>query len=352
MLKQNLKRQDLQDAFTIVADRKGVLPLVVEKDFWITWCLQHLFSLPFPVNMVFKGGTSLSKGYNLISRLSEDCDITLNRANLGFVGERDPLNVSSRKQRDKLLDELKQVCNGFVSSTLKMALYDSLQQELEGETWDLRTDEDPQSLRFYYPQVLPDNHYVAQDYVRKSVLLEFGIRGDVYPTEAMRLKSYIAEEFEIFDDSSILIPCLSPLRTFWEKATLLNAEYHRPLEKPTPLRISRHYYDLSMLHKAGFAERAIENSEILQDVIKNKTLLFPSAWANHGLIEGDSLRLFPATERLSDLEKDYTLTKEMMLFGGTKPSFEDVLRDITTLEEKMTILIRRAREDSNLRPQD
>ncbi len=340
MLKQNLKRQDLQDAFTIVADRKGVLPLVVEKDFWITLCLHHLFSLPLPVKMVFKGGTSLSKGYDLINRLSEDCDITLDREKLGFVGEKDPLNATSRKKRDKLLDELKQVCNDFVSSTLRAALHESLTQELEGETWNLSTDEDPQSLRFYYPQILPENNDAPQNYVRRSVLLEFGVRGDVYPIEERYLKSYIAEEFEIFDSSPLLIPCLSPLRTFWEKATLLHAEYHRPLEKPTPLRISRHYYDLSMLYKAGFAERAMENSEILQDVIKNKTFLFPSAWTNYGLIWADSLKLFPAAGRLSDLEKDYALTKEMMLFGGFKPSFEDVLRDITTLEEKMKILTR------------
>lgn len=221
-----------------------------------------------------------------------------------------------------------------------MTLNESLKQELEGETWDLNTDEDPQSLRFYYPQILPENSYMGQDYVRRSVLLEFGVRGDIYPTEGRRLTSYIAEEFKIFDDSSILIPCLSPLRTFWEKATLLHAEHYRPIEKPTPLRISRHYYDLSMLYKAGFADNAMKNSEILQDVIKNKTLLFPSAWANYGLIWADSLKLFPAAGRLSDLEKDYTLTKEMMLFGGAKPSFEDILRDIATLEEKMKILIR------------
>ncbi|MBA3814348.1 MAG: nucleotidyl transferase AbiEii/AbiGii toxin family protein [Alphaproteobacteria bacterium] len=334
MLKQNLKRQDLRDVFTIVADRKGVLPLVVEKDFWITWCLQNLFLLPLPVTMVFKGGTSLSKGYKLINRLSEDCDITLNRADLGFVGERDPLNASSRKKRDKLLDELKTVCNDFVSSTLKTRLYESLKQELEGETWNLSVDEDPQSLRFYYPQVLSENNYAAQDYIRKSVLLEFGVRGDIYPTEGRRLTSYIAEEFETFDDSSLLIPCLSPLRTFWEKATLLHAEHHRPIEKPTPLRISRHYYDLSMLYKAGFAENAMKNSEILQDVIKNKTLLFPSAWANYGLIWTDSLKLLPTAGRLSDLEKDYAQTKEMMLFG-VKPSFEDILGDIATLEKKL-----------------
>lgn len=334
MLKQNLKPQDLRDAFTIVAERKGVLPLVVEKDFWITWCLQKLFSLPLSVNMVFKGGTSLSKGYNLINRLSEDCDITLSRASLGFVDERDPLYAPSRKKRDKLLDELKQACNDFITSTLKTKLYESFQQELEEEKWDLSVDEDPQSLRFYYPQVLPENNYGTQDYIRRSVLLEFGVRGDIYPTESRRLTSYIAEEFEIFDDSTTLIPCLSPLRTFWEKATLLHAEHHRPLEKPTPLRISRHYYDLSMLNQAGFAKTAMENIGILQDVIKNKTLLFPSAWANYDLIPTDSLKLLPTTDRLPDLEQDYANTREFMLFGS-KPAFEDILHDITSLEETM-----------------
>ena len=335
MLKQNLTRQDLQDVFRIVADRKGVLPLVIEKDFWITWCLDKLFSLSLPVGMIFKGGTSLSKGYNLINRLSEDCDITLNRASLGFVGDKDPLTASSRKKRDKLLDELKLVCNDFVTSTLKSILQTSLQQDLTGETWDLSPDEDPQSLRFYYPSVLSEENYRSQDYIKRSVLLEFGVRGDVYPIEEKRLKSYLAEEFEAFDECSLPIPCLSPLRTFWEKATLLHAEHYRPMDKPTPVRISRHYYDLSMLHKAGFAEKAMQNRKLLQDVIKNKTLLFPSAWANYGLIGADSLKLLPISERLQDLERDYTQTREMMLFGGSKPSFDEVLQDIAILEEKM-----------------
>lgn len=334
MLKQNISREDLRDVFTVVADRKGVLPLVIEKDFWITWCLQRLFSLPLPVSMVFKGGTSLSKGYNLINRLSEDCDITLNRANLGFVGEKDPLITSSRKKREQLLDELKQVCNDFVSSTLKTALEESIKQELDGEIWDLSLDENPQSLRFYYPQVLPEKNYSGKDYLRRSVLLEFGVRGDIYPTEEQRLKSYLAEEFEAFDEASLLIPCLSPLRTFWEKATLLHAEHYRPLEKSTPVRISRHYYDLSMLHKAGFAKKAMQNPALLQDVIKNKTLLFPSAWANYELIWTDCLKLIPTSERLEDLKKDYTQTSEMMLFGE-KPSFEDLLNDMAILENQM-----------------
>lgn len=334
MLKQNYSKQDLRDAFTIVAERKGVLPMVVEKDFWITWCLQKLFSLPLPVSMVFKGGTSLSKGFNLISRLSEDCDITLNRADLGFIGGKDPMIAPSRKKRDKLLEELKQVCNTFVTVDIQQALKESMQNELAEETWELGPEEDPQSLRFHYPQVLSDSGYGTQDYVRRSVLLEFGVRGNIYPTEDRQIKSYIEDEFDGFDSGAITIPCLSPLRTFWEKATLLHAEHHRPSEKSAPMRISRHYYDLSMLHKAGYAEQAMGKIELLQDVVENKSMLFPSAWANYESIWSDSLKLMPSRERLESLEKDYAQTKETMLFG-VKPSFEDLLNDMTKLEGKL-----------------
>ncbi|MBP6986441.1 MAG: nucleotidyl transferase AbiEii/AbiGii toxin family protein [Alphaproteobacteria bacterium] len=334
MLKQNFTKKDLRDAFTIVAERKGVLPMVVEKDFWITWCLKKLFSLSLPVSMVFKGGTSLSKGFNLINRLSEDCDITLNRADLGFVGDKDPMLAPSRKKRDKLLDELKQVCNTFVGINMQNALQESMQNELAGEDWDLGPDEDLQSLRFHYPQILTESGYGDQNYIRRSVLLEFGVRGNIYPTEELQIKSYIAEAFDGFDEEAIIIPCLSPVRTFWEKATLLHAEHYRPSEKLAPMRISRHYYDLSMLHKAGYAEKAINDSALLKDVVENKTMLFPSAWANYESIWSDNLKLLPAQERLESLEKDYAQTKETMLFGE-KPSFEDLLADMSELEGKI-----------------
>lgn len=338
MLNHRISRTDLQDAFILVAERKGVRPLVIEKDFWITWCLKKLFSLSFPVGMVFKGGTSLSKAYNLIHRLSEDCDITLNRANLGFEGDKDPLRASSRKKRDKLLDELKQACGDFIGSTLKMALQESLRQELEGEKWELRQEADPQLLRFYYPQTLATKHYGDQNYIRRSILLEFGVRGDIYPTEEISFKSFVTEELDAFEENSILIPCLSPLRTFWEKATLLHAEYYRPLEKATPERLSRHYYDISMLLKAGIAEKAMQQKELLTDVIENKRLLFPSAWANYPLIKSHGIKLLPPPERLPDLRNDYEQTREMMIYGSDKPSFENLLDDMQMLEKQLQLM--------------
>ena len=77
--------------------RKGLAPTVIEKDFWVCWILKKLFSLPgLSEHLIFKGGTSLSKIYGLIQRFSEDIDISIDRAFLGFHGEADPLAAKSR----------------------------------------------------------------------------------------------------------------------------------------------------------------------------------------------------------------------------------------------------------------
>ena len=67
--------------------RKGTIGAgVIEKDFWVCWTLKHLFGLgPSPAQLIFKGGTSLSKAYAVIERFSEDIDVSLSREDLGFV---------------------------------------------------------------------------------------------------------------------------------------------------------------------------------------------------------------------------------------------------------------------------
>lgn len=66
--------------FDTMASKLGILPQLVEKDFWICWILKILFSLPqIGEHLTFKGGTSLSKCYNVIKRFSEDIDISIER---------------------------------------------------------------------------------------------------------------------------------------------------------------------------------------------------------------------------------------------------------------------------------
>ena len=87
-----LPERDRTDIFQTAANELGTLGSYIEKDFWVSAVLGALFNgLPagHPA-LSFKGGTSLSKVFGLIRRFSEDIDITVSRADLGFTGERDP----------------------------------------------------------------------------------------------------------------------------------------------------------------------------------------------------------------------------------------------------------------------
>jgi len=85
-----------------VAANEGLPPIAIEKDFWVTLVLESVFKLEKAENMVFKGGTSLSKGWNLIQRFSEDVDLAVDRKAFGFDGK---LGSSKRTKLRKAIRE-------------------------------------------------------------------------------------------------------------------------------------------------------------------------------------------------------------------------------------------------------
>ena len=93
----------------------NVRPSVIEKDFWVCWTLSHLFKLKGIPDLVFKGGTSLSKAYGAIERFSEDIDITVSRDDLGFGDDKDPLKQETRSARKRQRKQLKSACQEFVA---------------------------------------------------------------------------------------------------------------------------------------------------------------------------------------------------------------------------------------------
>jgi predicted nucleotidyltransferase component of viral defense system len=108
-----------QSAFIETAARMGVRPLIIEKDFWVCWCLGRLFEMPDLPGHIFKGGTSLSKVYGLIHRFSEDIDISLNRAEMGFGKDNDPAAEDlSGKKRQKLRNELAGACATYIETEM------------------------------------------------------------------------------------------------------------------------------------------------------------------------------------------------------------------------------------------
>ena len=93
-----LSKEERLTILTNIAEEKGIVENAIEKDFWVSMVLRSIFSLPYAVALVFKGGTSLSKGWNLIERFSEDIDLAIDRKFLGFGEE---LNKSQRTKLRK-----------------------------------------------------------------------------------------------------------------------------------------------------------------------------------------------------------------------------------------------------------
>jgi hypothetical protein len=130
-----------------------------------------------------------------------------------------------------------------------------------------------------------------------------------------------------------LVRTLKAERTFWEKATLLHAEAHRPTDVPMGDRLSRHYYDLAKLHQSAFGANALADRELMRQVVAHKSLFFRSGWANYQAAVPGSFRLVPPPERHAALKADYRVMQENMIFGESH-SFEGSCLHPGVLENK------------------
>lgn len=313
--------------------QRNLAPWVMEKDFWVCWTLDKLFSLPeISDSLTFKGGTSLSKVYKLIDRFSEDIDVSIDRSHLGFGGSQSPERAESGKETTRRLEGLSAACQQFISERLLGQLRESMQRSLvTNEPWSLELDpDDPdqQTILFRYPNA--DASQAAR-YVLPMVKIEMGARSDRWPCEDAPVTPYLAEIFHrAFQKPSCQVHVLQPVRTFWEKATILHAEFHGETNKPLRPRLSRHYYDLAQLLHHGIGQKAAENPELLRHVAEHKAVFFRSARAQYDKARKGSLKLTPNLSRQQELERDYRDMQEM--FFKDPPVFANILQTIEAFE--------------------
>jgi len=326
-----LSAQERDELFSDAAQRLGFAPVIVEKDFWACWVLRQLFEWPeLADHLIFKGGTSLSKIWNAIRRFSEDLDVSVERAYLGFGGEQDPANARSNTQRRQQLEALNAACGERIASFVLTGLRERAQRALGSEDWEVCVSpDDPLTLLFRYPTTA--DKAVRGAYVRREVRIEFGARSADWPAEERSLQPYVAEAHpDGMPDAKVSLHVLSAERTYWEKATILHAEAHRPEDKLTPTRYSRHYADLAALARHQIGRCALPRNDIRESVVKHKTVYFASGWARYDLAVPGSFRLVPDQKRLSDLEKDYRDMHEM--FFEEPPKWTEIVVQLRELE--------------------
>jgi hypothetical protein len=224
---------DRRDLFNEAAAMRGMNPVIIEKDFWVCWILKRLFSDPvLSDQMVFKGGTSLSKVFGLIDRFSEDIDLILDWRLLGY-GAADPYTiVQSKTKQTRYNEEMNTRAAEYIRSTV-LAQISGLLAPV-GEMQAAIDAEDPHTINISYPAAF------TASYIRPAVRLEIGPLASWVPSRSQSIQSYAAESFpRAFKEPACVVVAIDAERTFWEKATILHQETYRT--GPPPPRYSRHY---------------------------------------------------------------------------------------------------------------
>lgn len=335
-----LSKSDREAAFRIASTHTVYPAHVVEKDFWVTYLLDTLFNrLSHNHRLMFKGGTSLSKCYNLIERFSEDIDLSLNMDDLGFGGEKAPhelLKTTSKREAEKAVDQLKLAGEVFLSQTLLPMLLDQINIDIDSsKDWSISIDpSNPENILFYYPKSLDANEYGDQ-YVKPVVLIESGTKAAHEPIETVTINSFV--ENAIADiKTSCSVKVLSPKRTFWEKATILHAENNINKPERVKERLSRHLYDLVMLYRSDIGKEAVKDIDLLAQVAEHKKFYFRSGAANYDEAKPGTLKIVPHNAILDAFKQDYE--KMGSMFSGEIIPFDTIIKELQTLEEDINKL--------------
>ncbi len=332
-----LSNRERAELFSATAQKLGFSnEAIAEKDFWVCWTLGQLFQgIPgIGDHLVFKGGTSLSKVYRAINRFSEDVDITVGRELLGFDSdEHDPEKAANKSQAKKKIEELAAACGHWIAGDFKTQLESRTRNAIGSGAWKYSVDEtDELTLIFQYPSVLPTP--IGDSYISRVVRIECGAKADLWPVTKATITPYVAEAYSRITDASVSVRALAIERTFWEKATILHAEAHRPKEKLFTKNYSRHYADTVALADHEGGKRALQDSGLRARVVAFKEAFYRNSWTNFATAIPGTFKLLPAPDHVGTLERDYERMRREMYYG---PSLEwaEILEKLHILKSEI-----------------
>ena len=325
-----LTRNEREELFIVTAREVKLPEAMVEKDFWVCWTLDYLFhESQWKGHFAFKGGTSLSKCFNLIDRFSEDIDLILDWQILECA-KKDPWAERSKNQQAKLNEAM----NEETAEFLKNVFMPKLEQDfsvLLADTFRLYIDEsDPQTVCFEYPRSFEDTAILPM------VRMEIGALAAWTPTEVSKIKSYAAQQYpHLFTQPDTDILTVLPERTFWEKVTILHKEAFRT-NGNFPLRYSRHYYDLCCMDRSEVKASAYKDKNLLERVVAFKIRFYPAGNAHYELAKPGTMRLMPPEDCMKQLRDDYEHMRNMIY--GFRPEFDEIMACIQRLEYEINQL--------------
>jgi len=319
-----LTDQNKRNIFAETARQKALPISSIEKDWWVVHTLLAIFSTEYADKIVFKGGTSLSKGWNLIERFSEDVDLALDREFLGFAGD-----LTKKK-----ISKLRYASYEFISTKFVSSLDFSF-REMGLENVNVKPqhvvnhDQDPLIIEIYYPKLTEHNIYLRPD-----ILVEIGSRSLKEPFSQRYINTLVSETFAEmpFTKISTYIPTVNPERTFLEKVFLLHEEYQRPPEKMRVERLSRHLYDIEKLSRTPYFQKALADKRLYDTIIAHREKFSHLGGVDYTKHAPKQIKIVPPENLLPLWEKDYESMTNSMVYGE-KLTFNELIIRINDVQK-------------------
>lgn len=329
---QLLSQKDRLDALFLAGRKSGYQLFMFEKDIWVVQILKILFEAPFGKDLVFKGGTSLSKVYNAIRRFSEDLDITYDIRAFApdIIGDSEDAIPPNRSQEKRWTKTIRKRLEEWTREEARAVIEDGLVQA-GFPVAKFRTEND-QVYIAYEPM------FEYPDFVKPEVKVEFGARSTGEPCVERDVRCDAAGFLPEITFPSVCLQAMVAERTFWEKATSLDVFCRRRRGRGS--RLSRHWHDVVRLDDAGYAEKAIADRALGLSVARHKSVFFPEKDAEGNRIDFEvavamgELKLVPTEEAYELLAEDYEAMIRAEMFFNDPDTFENLMERCADIEER------------------
>lgn len=291
----------------MVADEKSLLPDIIEKDYWLMHCLWGMQKQGYQFEL--KGGTSLSKGFGIIERFSEDIDIQIYPAD-------DKVKIGKNHDKPSQV-ESRRIFFDEIAKEIKVA---GLKFERE-----ITFDDTSGKMRGAGIKAVYSSHFNGNNSLKSGLILELGF-DQTTPNIACDITSWAFEKanslhLDIVDNRAKGVCCYCPEYTFVEKLQTISTKFRLEREKIImPINFLRHYYDVYKL---------MENERVLNfigtdDYEKHKRLRF----RGHDEIIIKNNPAFKIEN--SEIRKLYSdeFKKKSSIYFGTQPLFDEIIERI------------------------
>jgi len=326
-----LSADERRDALGVAATLSGRPLHLLDKDVWVVWILDVLFQAPFAAHLVFKGGSSLSKAYQIISRFSEDLDLTYDIRALApdmVSGDVEAL-PSNRSQEKRWTKQIRMRLPEWIGDQVVPVIAHALSEQ----RLSARLSIDGEKVFIEYDPLAK-----GSGYTRPAVMLEFGARSTGEPWEIRAIRCDAADHLPSIVFPTAAPRVMRPERTFWEKATAIHVFCAQGQFRGGD-RFARHWHDITRLDRAGVVKTAIANRALALAVARHKAVFFAEKNSDGDPIDYEAavsgaLQLVPDDKALESLSLDYVrMVEDGLLFDEAEP-FDELLDHCRELQER------------------